>query len=93
MLHDFMINLAGEHGNEQDGGKTNEPLINYFIAHGYGMEYYSEEDLRQVFKEMNALQLLFPANGKLKLIELYANWRSKHHSYWFKKWYKKPRRH
>ncbi len=91
MLHDFMSNLAGEHTNKESANNANEYLVNYFIAHGYGKGHYSEDDLRQIFKEMNALQLLFPHNGKMKLIALYANWRIHHHKYWFKKWDNKRR--
>jgi hypothetical protein len=35
---------------------------------------------------------LFPKDGKRKIIDLYAGWRRKHHTYWFKKWFRKPRR-
>jgi hypothetical protein len=45
-----------------------------------------------MFKEMDALGSLFPTNGKMKLIDLYADWRDKHHTYFFKKWFRKPRR-
>ncbi len=35
---------------------------------------------------------LFPKNGKGNLVDLYADWRDKHHTWWFKKWFRKPRR-
>lgn len=89
MLRDFMDNLSGELGNRQGSAKAKDCLINYFIANGYGAEIYTEEELRQIFQEMNAMGLLFPANGKMKLIDLYSHWRGKHHKYWFKKWYRK----
>jgi len=41
---------------------------------------------------MDALGLLFPSDGKMELIDLYADWRNKHQTYWFKKWFRKPRR-
>jgi len=52
----------------------------------------SEDDIREIFKEMDALGLLFPKEGKSSLVDKYASWRDKHYKYWFKKWFWKPRR-
>ena len=92
VVSDFMDNLScGSWKREgRDGAK--EHLINYFIAHGYGQHHYAETDIREIFKEMDALGLLFPRDGNIKLVDLYADWRDKHHTYFFKKWFKKPRR-
>ncbi len=87
MIRDFAGNLACE--NEKGEEKANEHLVNYFIACGYGQHHYSEDDIREMFKEMDALGLLFPKTGKRKLVDLYTGWRKKHHGYWFKKWFRK----
>lgn len=92
VIHDFTDNLSCGSWKREGRDKAKEHLINYFIAHGYGQHYYSEEDIREMFKEMDALGLLFPTNGKSRLVDLYADWRDKHHTYWFKKWFRKPRR-
>ena len=60
-----------------------EQLINYFIAHGYGQHNYSEEDIRKIFKEMDALGMLFPTNANNDLVDLYTKWLHKHHTHWF----------
>ena len=63
-----------------------EQLINYFIAHGYGQHNYSEEDIRKIFKEMDALGMLFPTNANNDLVDLYTKWLHKHHTHWFNQW-------
>ncbi|PVD52690.1 hypothetical protein DC498_09270 [Terrimonas sp.] len=94
IIWDFTDNLACASSNREGRDAAKEHLINYFIAHGYGQHHYSEEDIRQIFKEMDAIGMLFPreSNGKMNLIDLYAKWRDKHHTYFFKKWFRKPRR-
>lgn len=92
LIRDFTDNLSCGSWKREGRDDAKAHLINYFIAHGYGQDHYNEEDLREIFREMDALGLLFPADGKMKLIDLYANWREKHHKYWFKKWFRKTRR-
>lgn len=92
LLLDFMDNLACGSWKREGRHEAKENLINYFIQHGYGRQHYSEQDLRLMFKEMDAMGMLFPKNGKMKLIDTYANWRDQHYTYWFKKWFRKPRR-
>ena len=92
IILDFADNLSCGSWKREGRDQAKEHLINYFIAHEYGQHHYSEEDIRQMFKEMDALGSLFPTNAKMKLIDLYADWRDKHHTYFFKKWLKKPGR-
>ena len=92
VIRDFTDNLSCGSWKRQGRDQAKAHLINYFIEHGYGQQYYSEENIREIFKEMDALGLLFPTNGKRKIVDLYAKWRDKHHSHWFKQWFKKPRR-
>jgi hypothetical protein len=92
VIRDFADNLSCGSWKREGRDKAKEHLINYFIAHGYGQHHYTEENIREIFKEMDALGLLFPTNGKGKLIDLYSDWRNKHHSYWFKQWFRKSRR-
>ena len=92
VIRDFTDNLSCGSYKREGREEAKEHLVNYFIAHGYGRHHYSEEDIRQMFTEMDALGLLFPKNGKAKLIDLYAKWREGHQRYWFKKWFHKPRR-
>jgi hypothetical protein len=92
ILLDFMDNLACASWNRSGREEAKQHLINYFIEHGYGRHHYSEEELRQMFTEMDALGMLFPKDGKSKTIDAYAHFRDRYYNHWFKKWFKKPRR-
>lgn len=92
MIIDFMDNLACDSWNREGRDAAKEHLINYFIAHGYGQQHYTETDIREIFREMNAMGMLFPSYGNMKMIDLYSKWSRKQHRCWFKHWYRKPRR-
>lgn len=90
-LTDFMDNLSCGSWKREGRDTEKEHLINYFIAHGYGQEHYTEADIREIFKEMDAVGLLFPRESNGKMVDRYAKWRDKHETWWFKKWFRKPR--
>ncbi len=92
VLTDFMDNLSCGSWRREGREKAKEKLIDYFIEHGYGQRCYSAEDIRCVFKEMDAIGMVWPDQGNSNLIDLTDKWRSKYHAYWFKKWFRKPRR-
>lgn len=92
LLTDFMDNLSCGSWKREGRDKAKEKLVEYFIEHGYGQDLYSAEDIRAIFKEMDAVGLVWPDNAKMGMIDMYSAWRKKHHSYWFKKWFRKPRR-
>ncbi len=89
IIRDFADNLSCGSWKREGKGLAKEHLINYFVEYGYGQHHYSSEDIRQMFKEMDALGSLFPTNGNMKLIDLYVNWRNKYFTYFFKKWFRK----
>ena len=91
LLLDFMDNLSCGSWKREDREKAKEKLIDYFLEHGYGQHYYTPENLRTLFREMDAAGLLFPTNDS-EMIDIYAKWRESHHKYWFKKWFGKHRR-
>lgn len=92
ILIDFMENL-GCGSRACEGRETAKKYLQeYFIAQGYGQHLYSEEELRRIFQEMDAVGLLFPKDGNTKMIDAYTHWRKKHYRYWFKKWLRKPQR-
>lgn len=78
-------------GKREGRDKAKEKLIEYFLEHGYGQDYYTAEDLRTLFREIDAVGLLFPSNDS-EMIDTYAKWREKHHRCWFQKWWLKYRR-
>lgn len=92
VVTDFMDNLACASWRREGRDVAKEHLIDYFITHGYGQHHYTETNIREIFKEMDAIGMLFPSNGSSKMVDLYAKWREKHHTYWFKKWFRKPRK-
>ena len=89
---DFMDNLSCGSWKREGRDRAKSHLFDYFIAHGYGQHYYSEDEIRTIFKEIDAVGALFPQDGKAKILDLYTAWREKHHAYWFKNWFRKPRR-
>ena len=91
LLFDFMDNLSCGSWKREGRDQAKEKLIEYFLEHGYGQEYYTPEDLRQMFTEMDALGMLFPSNDS-DMIDVYSDWRKQHQKYWFKKWWEKCRR-
>ena len=92
VLHDFMDNLSCGSWKREGRDAAKERLIDYFVEHGYGQNIYSVEDIRSIFKEMDAIGLLWPEKAKMKLIDLHSKWRNKYYKYWFKKWFKNVRR-
>lgn len=91
VLLDFLDNLNCGSWKREGRENVREILIEYFIEHGYGQNYYNSESIRQIFKEMKAVGLLFPNDSKEKMLDSYVDWREKHYKYWFKKWLKNTR--
>ena len=92
VIKDFLDNLDCGSWKREGRAKVKEKSIEYFIEHGYGQHHYKIEEIREIFKEMDAIGMLFPKNGNMKIINQYARWREKYQVYWFKKWFRKPRR-
>ena len=92
VLDQFMNNLGQESWKRSPNDGVRQTAIDYFIQCGYGQDFYNQEDLRSMFRELDAIGSLWPRNGKEKLIDLHAKWRNKYHDHWFKKWYYQARR-
>ncbi len=92
LLIDFMSNLASDNASADGRENARVHLLNYFIANGYGRQYYTEEEIRQVFKELDALAMLWPTGAKKKLMNRHSRWLSQYHDWWFKKWFGKNNR-
>jgi hypothetical protein len=91
VLSDFMDNIA--HGSwKREGRKAAKSmLVQYILIMGYGQRQYTERDIENMFRELDALGLLFP-NDNEKVRDLYVKWRDEHYHYWFDKWYHKYKR-
>lgn len=86
MINDFMENLSFSSWRREGRTKARDALADYFIESGYGNESYSPDELRMMFREMDALGILFPKDGDPEAIDAYTRWRKTHQSYWFDKW-------
>lgn len=91
LLLDFMDNLSCGSWKRKGRDQAKEKLIEYFLEHGYGQDYYTPEDIRKIFREMDAVGLLFPGDD-IKALDAYSDWRKQHQKSWFKKWWRKCRR-
>ena len=93
LVRDFVDNLSCGSWNRANRDTAREHLVSYFIASGYGREIYDESDVRKMFRELDALGLLFPAESTdMELLEYYSRWRDRHLNYWLDKWYNRVKR-
>ena len=87
MLTDFMDNLSCGSWKREGRDKVKQFLIEYFIEHGYGKDFYTPEDLKMMFRELDAMGLLFPKDGEQELVDAYSAWRQIQQEFLFNKWY------
>lgn len=92
VLTDFMDTLSCSSWKREGRDRAKEKLIDNFFEHGYGQQHYTIEEIRSIFRELEAIGLLWPEGAKSKMIDLHAKWRDKYHTFWFKKWFRKPKR-
>ncbi|SDE11711.1 hypothetical protein [Niabella drilacis] len=90
VLQDFMENLGCEGADCEQRDMVQACLIDYFIAHGYGRQHYTPEQIRKVFKGMDAINGLFPEEDEA-MIHNHVLWRDQYHQYWFNRWFLKLR--
>ena len=94
LINDFMHNLSHGSYKREGRGKLRKLLRKYFLLHGYGQHRYTKKEIYKLFSEMNAVGLLFPQHAPDKLSDLYCQWRTEYHHFWFNKWFgKNNRRH
>ncbi len=92
LLTDFMDDLGCGSWNREGRDEAKVNLIEYFIARGYGQPMFSVEEIRRIFRELDAIGLLWPTNSPMELIELTSKWRKEYYNYWFEKWQTSQRR-
>jgi hypothetical protein len=91
LIADFADNLACGSWKREGRDAVKEKLIEYFLAHDYGQQHYSQQEIREIFKDMEAVGRLFPT-GDANMAERYGQWRDEYFKYWFNKWYHRDRR-
>jgi hypothetical protein len=92
ILVDFMDNLACASWKREGRDRAKKHLVDYFIEHGYGQQLFSETDRREMFRELDAIGLLFPRSGDMKMIDAYVHWRNRQQHYWFAHWLNKQQK-
>jgi hypothetical protein len=92
VLLDFMDNIS--FGSWKREGRDNAKLhlAEYSIAMGYGRRFYTPAEIQTMFKELDALGMLFPKNGDMQLLDAHVLWRDKFLTAWFDEWFNKVRR-
>jgi hypothetical protein len=86
LLADFMDNLSCSTANREGRDAAKQHLINYFLDHGYGNREYSREEILSIFKELDAIGLLYPSRGSEKIIQAHLQWRENYWEYWLSRW-------
>lgn len=84
ILEDFITTLSGAYHSL--GEEPRAKLEEYFNLCGYGRKRYTEEELRRMLYELNAIYRLWPDQADGKLIDLHAEWRRAYDQYWYEKW-------
>ncbi|MBO9591422.1 MAG: hypothetical protein J7599_00850 [Niabella sp.] len=92
ILEDFMATLSGQSTGREEWKIAHKHLKAYFLANGYGQQYYTRKELYQIFTEMNDVKLLLPASNDEEQIRSHVIWRDEYEYHWFHQWYQKPRR-
>jgi len=92
LITDFMDNLSCGSWKRKGRDEAKKKLIDYFIEHGYGQHHYAVEDIRAIFREMDAIGMLWPQQANTEFVERHAQWVSEYHTYWFNKWFHVPAR-
>jgi hypothetical protein len=78
LLMDFVENLSSSPWKREGREKARTHLSDYFIERGYCRQYYPEAGIREMFREMEAVSLVFPSEASDKMTELYTRWGERH---------------
>jgi hypothetical protein len=63
-----------------------QAIIDFFIHYGFGKAYYSEQEIRKMFTELQRVNDLWPDEpATSKFIDHHAYWRGKYWKHWFQK--------
>ena len=94
ILTDFLWFVS--HDNTEASGKQRSAAVEYFIINGYGQKIYDEKDIREMFKELEAIRCLSPEINDKDIswdqLTRHYSWNHMYIQYWFKKWFYKVRR-
>jgi hypothetical protein len=88
------VQRKGCHVGHESFAREEEPKItakDYFLSCGYGLEFYTDSEIEQMFKELDTIASLWPKDASMKLIDLHSKWRDRYYKYWYKRWFWKFR--
>lgn len=91
ILEDFMAHLGCQNAGREDQHIAQKHLKYYFLANGYGQQYYTRREIHLLFTEMSAVSVLFPHDDEARMDD-HVTWRDDHQHQWFENWFQKPRR-
>lgn len=92
LLTDFMDNLSCGSWKRQGREEARQRLLEYFLANGYGQQYFSTGEIREIFRELDAIGVLYPSGASADLIAEHCKWRDHYQEWWFSKWFEKDNR-
>jgi hypothetical protein len=81
-----MDNLSCGSWKREGRDIAKQRLIEYFIELRYGQKYFSSDEIMTIFKEMDAIGMLYPKNAPSEILELHNTWRENYQEWWFGKW-------
>ena len=91
ILNDFMASVSFSCGNATPAQR--QAALEYFMECGYGSKRYSPEEIRQIFKELEAQRLLWPGLSEMNRdqFDRHAAWSYMYMEFWFEKWFYRVR--
>jgi hypothetical protein len=92
LITDFLDNLSHSSWKREGRDFAKQKLVEYALLSGYGKEFYTEDEILQIFKELDAIGILFPASAGDAVLTKYVAFRDAYQDHWFGKWYYKKRR-
>lgn len=94
VLLDFLENVSVANCSKSDAQR--KTAKEYFLSCGYGQDYYTKEDIEQMFIELDAMRLVWPQfpprEVDTELLDLSSEFRDKIQRHWYNKWVNKIRR-
>lgn len=83
VLCDFMASLGMESYGK--GKKSTKAAVRYFLNCGYDQGRPSRT-LRQMFRELKAIGVLWPKDAAKEVLEQHVMWRTRYYHYWLLRW-------
>jgi len=89
LISDFMDNLARVSWQQAEKQEVRQLMTDYFLAQGYGRDRFSADNIQKIFRELDAMESLYPVDGDDAILQKHVEWRETYQQYWFTKWNRK----